>query len=398
VTSTCTAPEVLCAGVCVNPSSDAKNCGGCGNDCGVGRSCASGTCTPAWAPVSSAGAPTARSRAAYASLSSVGQVFVWGGLDGASTPLDDGAIYDVATNAWVAVAKDASTPSARELASAVWTGDRVFVWGGGNGTADLGTGALYDPVAKSWQPVATAGAPSPRRAAYVVWTGAEVLVWAGLNAAGAALTGAFRYDPQTDKWTTGATASEPSARSNATTGWSGSDFLVYGGKQGNTHFNQAYRYRPSNDAWAVLPNGPSQRFGAFGTWDGSYLVAWAGRKEGGGAPATYDDGKRFDGSVWVNLPNTGVPTARYAPHREAGFSARVANGATLMVGGRSPSTAALKDGGIYRSGTNSWSPVPAWPSGEDHLWAAWGFAGGELVVFGGSNGSATTATGERFRP
>lgn len=349
-------------------------------------------------PLNSVGAPAGRSRAAYAPLSGLGQVFIWGGLNAAAVALDDGAIYDVATNTWTPVNKDANTPSPRVLASAVWTGDRVFVWGGGSGSSDFDNGALYDPVAKSWKTVSSSNKPSARRAPYLSWTGSEVLLWGGVDAAGAPLTGAFRYNPTTDVWTVANGNGEPSQRAHSTTGWSGTDFIVYGGKQANSNFNQTHRYRPATDAWAPLPNGPTQRFGAFGTWDGSNLIAWGGRKETGGAPATYDDGRRFDGSAWTNLPTAGAPGARYALHRQVGFSARIANGATLMVGGFSAAGAALKDGAIYRSGTNAWTAVPAWPSGEDHQWAVYAFAGGELVIFGGLHGSAATATGERFRP
>ena len=37
-------PMTLCAGVCVDTESDAKNCGGCGNTCPAGASCMSGKC------------------------------------------------------------------------------------------------------------------------------------------------------------------------------------------------------------------------------------------------------------------------------------------------------------------------------------------------------------------
>lgn len=394
----CTSPEVLCDGACVNPSTNAKHCGGCGVDCGFGRTCAAGACTPPWAPVSATGAPSARSHAAYAALSNPGRVFVWGGVDAASNVLDDGAIYDVSTNTWTAVPKDAATPSPRVLASAVWTGDRVFVWGGGSGSSDLDDGAFYDPAAKIWTPISSANKPSARRAPYLVWTGAEVLLWGGVDSNGTPLDQVYRYDPQSSAWTVGNANGEPSPRLHSTTGWSGSDFLVFGGRQGSNSFNHTFRYRLATDAWAQLGNGPSQRFGALGTWDGSFLIAWGGRKEGGGAPATYDDGRRFAGNLWTNLPTLGAPSARYAQHRQAGISARVANGATLLLGGLAPNGSALKDGAVYRSGNNSWTAVPAWPSGEEHLWAAWAFAGGELVLFGGQNGSTVTATGERLRP
>jgi hypothetical protein len=96
------------------------------------------------------------------------------------------------------------------------------------------------------------------------------------------------------------------------------------GRQANSNYNQTHRYRVADDAWAPLATGPSQRFGSLGAWDGSYLIAWGGRKETGGAPVTYDDGKRFDGTAWTNLSTTGLPSARDALHRRAGFTTRIA--------------------------------------------------------------------------
>ena len=47
----CIAPEVLCDNVCVNPLSDANNCGECGRVCKVvvdSGSCIDGECAPVW--------------------------------------------------------------------------------------------------------------------------------------------------------------------------------------------------------------------------------------------------------------------------------------------------------------------------------------------------------------
>jgi hypothetical protein len=40
----CAAPQLLCAGVCVNVTSDPNNCGACGNACGAGTECVNGQC------------------------------------------------------------------------------------------------------------------------------------------------------------------------------------------------------------------------------------------------------------------------------------------------------------------------------------------------------------------
>src|SRR5687768_1746825 len=40
----CAAGESVCGGVCSNPMTDRDNCGRCGNSCGDGMVCTSGTC------------------------------------------------------------------------------------------------------------------------------------------------------------------------------------------------------------------------------------------------------------------------------------------------------------------------------------------------------------------
>jgi hypothetical protein len=398
VTPTCTAPDVLCGGLCVDTSSDAQNCGGCGIGCGVGRSCAAGNCTPQWMPTSTAGAPSARSHATSTLLGSTGQLFVWGGANAGGASLDSGAIYDIGSDSWTPVVIDANTPSPRIFASAVWTGSRVFVWGGGDslaGTANLSDGALYDPVAKSWSPVASSGAPSGRRAPYVFWTGSSVIVFSGVLASGAPAAGTFLYDPQgAGTWTSPSSGSQPAAQLHPTVGWSGSELFVYGGTTGGAAEDDLHQFTPDS-GWLQLAKGPSKRFGAFGGFDGTYFVVWGGQKPPPMAD-TYDNGERYDGS-WTAL---GAPSigARFLRHREHGWSARISNQNTIVVGGFDASDLIQKNGAIYNAATNSWSPVSAWASGEDHHFGIAAFVQSELVVWGGTHAGAPTATGDRYRP
>jgi phospholipase C len=46
-TAACAATQSLCSGLCVDPSSDSKNCGSCGSACPAGTTCAAGSCCPA---------------------------------------------------------------------------------------------------------------------------------------------------------------------------------------------------------------------------------------------------------------------------------------------------------------------------------------------------------------
>src|SRR5688572_22322714 len=44
VAAACSAPSMVCSGVCVNTQTDAKNCGTCGTTCATGQSCVAGAC------------------------------------------------------------------------------------------------------------------------------------------------------------------------------------------------------------------------------------------------------------------------------------------------------------------------------------------------------------------
>ena len=53
---------------------------------------------------------------------------------------------------------------------------------------------MYDPATNSWAPLATAGAPSARWPASWAWTGHKLLVWAGYDGSSFVNTGGL-YDP-----------------------------------------------------------------------------------------------------------------------------------------------------------------------------------------------------------
>ena len=109
-------------------------------------------------------------------------MIVWGGGDGYAPAVNSGGIYDPAADAW----KETSTagaPCARYWHTAVWTGTRMIVWGGEHYSPTVrelvNTGAIYDPATDSWTPTSTIGAPSPRVGHTAVWTGTKMIVWGG---------------------------------------------------------------------------------------------------------------------------------------------------------------------------------------------------------------------------
>jgi hypothetical protein len=107
----------LCGVVCIDPNNDANNCGGCNNECGPGRGCVAGECTPKWVPTASFAGFAGRAKASSAYIPSLSSVFIWGG-QGATGALNSGALYELTTNSWASVPTTAATPSPRVLAAA----------------------------------------------------------------------------------------------------------------------------------------------------------------------------------------------------------------------------------------------------------------------------------------
>ncbi len=83
-------------------------------------------------------------------------------------------------DAWSATTTTGA-PAGRVLYTAVWTGTRMIVWGGGASSGLVNTGGRYDPVADSWLATTTTAAPSARNLHTAVWTGTTMIVWGGYD-------------------------------------------------------------------------------------------------------------------------------------------------------------------------------------------------------------------------
>jgi hypothetical protein len=238
-----------------------------------------------WRTLAMAGAPSAR---AYPSAAWTGsEMIVWGGAVVAqaapftiptATLLADGGRYDPVADRWQPISQ-VGAPSARGLALAIWTGQRMLVWGGGKvpSVFDFNDGGRYDPVTDSWSPMTTVGAPTPRASFAYAWTGKWLLVWSGFadtppGTSGLPNDGA-RYDPVADRWTPMSTVNAPSGRSNALFGWSGRELVVWGG-QGP--LADGGRYDPGTDTWTSITPSCDLRTSYAGGWSGSQLVVVRG--------------------------------------------------------------------------------------------------------------------------
>ncbi len=335
---------------------------------------------PGWVSGSSNSAPTARS---VASSVWTGQEWIlWGGQAAGNLPVKTGARYRPDLDLWSTVtALDA--PVERSGHSAVWTGQEMIVWGGVNRGIYLNGGARYTPTPQGWVTVNTAGAPSARTGHAAAWTGRRMVIFGGRNNTGMQADGGL-YDPVGNGWSPlPLNGMPPGARMGATMIWTGNALIVWGGFSNTGHWASgavlSFDAQGVPGVWTNLaaPSGFSGRMGHVGVWDGQRLIVWGGRSSSG---QILGDGAVWDSvtGVWTVLDNTGAPTPRFdAAGAWTGEELVVLGGSTSMVPAGITAT-----GAAWRPGTG-WRPLPVPVDGTARSAALSAWTGSSLLVFGG---------------
>jgi N-acetylneuraminic acid mutarotase len=239
-----------------------------------------------WTPVTRVNAPTHRYD--HTAVWTGARMIVWGGLD-ETAALATGGEYDPVANMWTLFSTSSAVP-ARLNHTAVWTGSKMLIWGGYQRNFDgslipLNTGGSYNPSTHTAAPLSTLGAPSPRAFHTAVWTGSRMIIWGGYDGTQVVGTGA-RYDPATDGWTPMNNAGAPSPSLQVPPVWTGSEMLVWlqpsftGG-----------RYNPDLDSWApvtnlnapgvpylsltdLVSNPLTPRLPSLAAWTGCRMIVW----------------------------------------------------------------------------------------------------------------------------
>ncbi len=354
---------------------------------GAGYTQAGGTLSQVWTGTTTAGAPTPRTD--HTAIWTGSKMIVWGGYNG-SIYLNDGGQYDPVTNSWTPVPNTLGTPPPRSLHTAIWTGSRMIIWGGNNATTYHNTGAQYDPVANSWTATATsAGVPSGRSWHTAVWTGSKMIVWGGfgpLNSGGV-------YDPASNTWiATATTVGVPNPRYGHTAVWTGSRMIVWGGFNGGSYPADAAAFDPSANSWTVISavGAPIPRSFHSAVWTGSQVIVWGGYTFSGGG--YLDTGGRYDavGNSWLATAVTaGTPPGR------SNHTAVWTGSEMLIWGGRAATP--FNTGSRYDPTVDSWLPTPtAGAPGSRYSHAAvW--TGSRMIVWGGfSSGQSLNTGGQWF--
>jgi N-acetylneuraminic acid mutarotase len=322
------------------------------------------------------------------------RMIVWGGYDG--TWFDDGGRYDPATETWSPIST-VGAPSARAGHGAVWTGSEMLVWGGGNGTV-VDTGGRYDPMTDTWSPMSTTGAPAPRRDHSAIWTGTRMVVWGGADDAGVTgvtLASGGRYDPVSDSWEPTSMVGAPRARRYHSTIWTGDEMIVWGGDVDSyVYLDTGGRYDPTLDTWSAVSmvNAPSARRNHGAVWTGDEMIVWGGEQEN--FPELLGDGARYDPltNTWTPLPSSGAPDPMWR-----GLAAVWTGDRMLVWGGTNATWPDGSVGAAYDPVLDSWSslstlnaPLPS--ARRPVIWT-----GSEIIIWGGL-ATFSLHTGGRYDP
>jgi hypothetical protein len=224
------------------------------------------------------------------------EMIVWGGRAITSgslpQPVNSGWRYHPGTGVATAFT-GANAPSPRASAHAVWTGAEMIVWGGFDETGSpLNDGARYDPVADAWTPLPPVAATVVQGiATSAVWTGNEMILWdGGQTEQDQTLNDRLRvptlhvYDPLQDSWRVSTSGWEPYlaganpilvsfASSGYRAFWTGDRMFVAGFYAGD----RSYLYDPVADSWQIVTDVQGLgREGAAAAWAGSRFVIWGG--------------------------------------------------------------------------------------------------------------------------
>jgi N-acetylneuraminic acid mutarotase len=337
---------------------------------------------------------TPRARDLHTAVWTGSEMIVWGGLDlYAATAFNTGGRYTPATDTWVATST-AGAPTDRRLHTAVWTGSQMIVWGGFGSFGILDTGGRYSPASDTWLPTSTVSAPAVRDSHTAVWTGSAMIVWGGEPGSGgaAATNTGGRYDPASDSWVATATAGAPAPRLDHTAVWTGTEMIVWGGWSGSfSYFGDGGRYDPSTDTWRATSgaSAPSPRGLHSAVWTGTQMLVWGGSD----TYSVFNTGGRYSpaNDSWTATSTVAAPALRQG-------STAVWTGAELIVwGGYSPQ-GYLDSGGRYSPASDHWvatsaagAPTPRF----DHS-AVW--TGTEMIVWGGFEPNSLTNSGGRYAP
>jgi hypothetical protein len=272
--------------------------------------------TDSWQPTTEQGAPAPR--AAHTAVWTGAEMIVWGGAayDVEQTPnstiyspkdFQDGGRYDPRTDSWRSI-DVAGAPLGRYWHHAVWTGTEMIVFGGhhvGKGTGIVNDGGIFDPATDTWRPIDNLGVPPEIDSTTdAIWTGSELLVLAISYSFDVPYVLA-RYDAANGSWSVADMSSAPDVV-QVRAAWTGSELIVWG-RAADMSGWAGGRYDPATDSWRAMSSAGAPSVRSFPTlvWTGSRALLWGGRMfASSGQEVALKTGGAYDpvADAWEDLP------------------------------------------------------------------------------------------------
>ena len=321
-----------------------------------------------WSPISTAGAPGPGAIPSAAVAWSGQELLLWGAQS------QFGARYEPIADSWSPMSSIGS-PSHRRASASVWTGDRLILWGGwdldkplnccvlaycASCGGQVNTGGMYDPVTDTWTATSTLNAAAPAELSTAVWTGNRMIVFGGYSTYIFYQPGSFKpitrsyayggvYDPATDQWSP--LPLGIGSRDAHQAAWTGSQMLIWGGS--TTRFDgpsQQYvtsrydtggAYDPITGIWSPIP-APAFTLSSYvgsSVWTDKAWILWGGSANG-------NNGAMYDPTLNAWSPTSVVG----APEPRQGASAVWDDSEMLVWGGFTGSASTptyLSTGGRY---------------------------------------------------
>jgi predicted small secreted protein len=235
----------VCSGNCVDLTADGANCGACGYACVHGRQCVAGRCTPAWRGMTTANAPTARSGPGAAIG---GQLIIAGGFVSCSPSLGTAAAYDPNSNTWSGLP---NLNSPRSQHTVVSSGSYIYAFGGlsdcSMGTTQLGTLEQWKPGDTSWTVVNGSNPPAARYAHESIWTGSKLFIYGGSSGSQPYVASGAVYDPVANAWSDASCPLMGCMRNGAPTILEQAYVRLWGGGGGNA---PGLQYEIATGVWS----------------------------------------------------------------------------------------------------------------------------------------------------
>ncbi len=254
--------------------------------------------------------------------------------------------YDPRSNSWREIPVPAGI-GARHDVQAIWTGDRILLWGGfrraNNSSEWVYSGGLLNPEDGSFQTLDKPKEWNPKTFTWdldarqsLIWTGDKAIIWGGIDTLTGDALGAIYTPGKGLNAMAGDGEFAPRRIAGHSAIWTGEKMIIWGGYSGTSDStrsisNSGAIYNLATNSWepTVSTNAPSARAGHQAVWTGSRMIVISGA--GVSAPldlrstsASYD----IEKGVWENW--TSELIVERTSHRAVWNGEEI-----LLVGGKS---------------------------------------------------------------